>query len=566
MVGPFRGGRTLAAGGVPGSTNVFYVAAVNGGVWKTTDAGPWRPIFDDQPTQSIGAIAVAPSDPEHHLRRQRRGPAPARPLGRRRHLQVDRRGQDLDPPRAARRPADPADRRRPARPRPRVRGGARPPLRPERGARRVPLARRRQDLGEGAVQGREHRRVGVDDRSRAPRRRVRGAVGSRGRARGRTATSTAARRRALQVDRRRHHLAAARRAACPTRARASAHRRPSPPARSAATSTRPRTRRPTRAGIYRSDDAGATWTRTNGEPRVVGARRRLRRGAGRPEEPRRGLRREHRAMKSTDGGKTWTRAGAPGGDDYQNLWINPENPDVFVLVSDQGATITVNGGRDVEQLVQPADRAALPRLDGRPTSRTGSAAASRRAARCASRAAATTARSATASGGRSASSEYGYAAPDPLDPDVVYGAGRTRSRATSGRPGGSRTSRRSRSAGQYRAERTQPIVFSPAEPHVLYYAANVLFETADGGQTLARRSARISALPTPASRPASARYAARDGEAADARGAIYALAPSFKAADTIWAGTDDGLIEGHARRRRRLERHHAARAHGRGAR
>src|SRR5438046_5540264 len=63
-IGPFRGGRTVAVTGVPSQPNVFYMAAVNGGVWKSTDYGEvWTPIFDDQPTQSIGAIAVAPSDP-----------------------------------------------------------------------------------------------------------------------------------------------------------------------------------------------------------------------------------------------------------------------------------------------------------------------------------------------------------------------------------------------------------------------------------------------------------------------------------------------------------------------
>src|SRR5215831_15588426 len=63
-IGPFRGGRTKAAAGISSQPNVFYVGAVNGGVWKTTDAGrTWTPIFDNQPTGSIGAIAVAPSDP-----------------------------------------------------------------------------------------------------------------------------------------------------------------------------------------------------------------------------------------------------------------------------------------------------------------------------------------------------------------------------------------------------------------------------------------------------------------------------------------------------------------------
>src|SRR5258708_17201388 len=63
-IGPFRGGRTRAAAGVPGQPNVFYMGQVNGGVWKTDDYGQtWVPVFDAQPTQSIGAIAIAPSNP-----------------------------------------------------------------------------------------------------------------------------------------------------------------------------------------------------------------------------------------------------------------------------------------------------------------------------------------------------------------------------------------------------------------------------------------------------------------------------------------------------------------------
>src|SRR5438876_174158 len=65
LIGPFRGGRVLAVVGVPGEREHFYFGSVNGGVWETIDAGrTWQPIFDGQPIGTIGAIALAPSDPK----------------------------------------------------------------------------------------------------------------------------------------------------------------------------------------------------------------------------------------------------------------------------------------------------------------------------------------------------------------------------------------------------------------------------------------------------------------------------------------------------------------------
>ncbi|MBU6249091.1 MAG: hypothetical protein KGN77_15185, partial [Xanthomonadaceae bacterium] len=64
-IGPFRGGRVLAVSGIPGDARHFYFGAVDGGVWATQDAGrTWQPIFDKEPVGSIGALALAPSNPK----------------------------------------------------------------------------------------------------------------------------------------------------------------------------------------------------------------------------------------------------------------------------------------------------------------------------------------------------------------------------------------------------------------------------------------------------------------------------------------------------------------------
>jgi hypothetical protein len=136
--------------------------------------------------------------------------------------------------------------------------------------------------------------------------------------------------------------------------------------------------------------------------------------------------------------------------------------------------------------------------------------------------------------------EYGYVAPDPLDTDVIYGGGRTE------------VSKFHWSTGQvqnvtpipvrnpkYRTDRTEPLMFSPVDPHVLYFASNVLFKTIDGGNTWQTISPDLT-RENPGV-PASVGTLLPKG-AEKQRGVIYALAPSFKSVNTLWAGTDDGQM------------------------
>ena len=158
-VGPFRGGRTRAVSGVPSQPNVFYVGAVNGGVWKTTDFGrTWDPIFDREPTGSIGAIAVAPPIPISFTSAAAKGcTVPISPSAM----------ASISPPTAAQPGRILACatasrfRRLPSIPRsqPPLRRRRRASLRPQSRTRRLSLHRRRSDLPEGALQGREHRRL-----------------------------------------------------------------------------------------------------------------------------------------------------------------------------------------------------------------------------------------------------------------------------------------------------------------------------------------------------------------------------------------------------------------------
>lgn len=136
--------------------------------------------------------------------------------------------------------------------------------------------------------------------------------------------------------------------------------------------------------------------------------------------------------------------------------------------------------------------------------------------------------------------EYGYAAPDPLHPNLVYGGGRTEVSKYDSVTGQVQNVTPIPVRGEgFRADRTEPILFSPVDPHLLYYAANKLFATRDGGSTWQTISPDLTREHTgqPDSLPS-----LTEKQQSQRRGAIYSVAASFKNTQTIWAGTDDGLV------------------------
>ena len=243
--------------------------------------------------------------------------------------------------------------------------------------------------------------------------------------------------------------------------------------------------------------------------------------------------------KSIDGGKSWTGIrGAPGGDDYQNIWINPDHPEIMMLVSDQGAIVSVNGGetwsswynQPTAQIYHVGTDNEFPYRVCGGQQESGSVCISSRG-----NDGAITMRD----WHPVAAEEYGYVTPDPLDPDIVYGGKLTRYDRRTGQaqdimpepiPG-----------KDFRVVRTEPIVFSPQDPHVMYFASNTLWETSDRGYHWQQISPDLSRekWETPAS---VGKYRPEKSAVSAQRGVIYAVAPSPIREGVIWAGSDDGLI------------------------
>ena len=546
MIGPFRGGRTRAATGVPDQPNVFYVGQVDGGVWRSTDYGrTWNPIFDHEDTQSIGAIAVAPSDSK--IVYVASGEGLHRPdlsvgdgiyrsddagktwthLGLRESQQIT--AIAIDPSNPNRLFA--AVLGHPYGPNP-----ERGIFRSEDGGKtwtRVLYKDENTGGSDVVIDPKDPQiiyaslwndRLGPWEDGNQYSTTEGGLFKSTDGGNTWKQLKTGLPDDLVQIN-----VAIA--ASDPQRLYATI-----------STKTEGAYASGKGLGVYRSDDAGATWRKITDDPRPA-----MKIGGGDlpvpvvdPQNPDIVYSTSIVTCRSTDGGKTWiSLRGAPGGDDYQNMWINPRNPQILLLVSDQGAIVSVNGGetwsswynQPTAQLYHVAATNTFPYQVCAGQQESGSVCISSRG-----------------NDGEITFRdwhpvgiiEYGYAAPDPLHPSIVYGAGRTE------------VSRYDSITGQvqnvtplpmhkhgFRADRTEPILFSPVDPHTLYYAANHLFKTTDYGNTWQIISPDLSQPSTgqPATVPA-----LTPEQQAQRRGVIYSVAASYKTTQTIWAGTDDGLV------------------------
>jgi len=535
-IGPYRGGRTRAVCGVPSQPNVFYMAPVNGGVFKSIDYGrTWQPIFDDQPTASVGAIAVSVSNPNVIYVGSGEGlHRPDLSVGDGIYKSTDagktwthlglRDGQQI-----AQVAVDPKNADRVF-----VAVGGHPyGPNEDRGVYRSidggktfdKVLSRDENVGASDVQidptNPNIVYAALWESREGPWEN--GVFNGEG---GGVFKSVDGGKTWRQLTK----------GLPPGIVQANIAIAPSEPKTLFAA-----VRTKTIAKLYRSDDGGETWMGTTDDPRPG-----LGIGGGDlpvvrfdPKNSQIVYSASVVCWKSSDGGKNWEGwRGAPGGDDYQNVWINPNNPDVILLGSDQGAVVTVNGGKtwsswynqSTAQLYHVSADNTFPYRLYSGQQESGSVGIKSRG----------DAGEITFRDWQPvAAEEYGYVVADPLDPDIIIGGKLTRFDRRTGQaqnilPVPIQTE-------DFRTLRTEPVVFSPKDPHLLFFSGNTLWQTRDRGDHWEKISPDLTRekydLPA-----CVGKYKEDATKQARRRGVIYTVAPSPLDTNRIWAGTDDGLI------------------------
>ena len=550
LVGPFRAGRSVAATGVPGEPAHFYFGGADGGVWETKDAGlTWRPLWDDVPIASVGAIAVAPSD--HDVIYVGTGEADIRSSnGWGDGMYVSRDAGETwshigleETRRIGRILVDPND---PDRVLVAALGHAYGP-------------NRQRGVFLTTDGGRTWRKVLYRDEStgavdlafspRAPDTLFAALWGTR--------------RPPWNVYPPSNSYGAVYRSADggltwtqvggglpggPEVGRIGIAVAPSDPGRIYAQVDY--AAKPDSGGVYRSDDGGRTWTLADGEDRIWHRGWYFGSVTVDPANPDVVYVMNTSAYRSEDGGKTFEGfKGAPGGDDYHQLWIDPGRPEHMVLASDQGVIVSVNGGGSWSSWNnQPtAQFYHIVANHDFPYTLFGSQQDSG-ARWLLSRSGGRGGISFRFWGNACAGGESGYTAIDPADEDILYGTSYDGSVVRCDRATGVRktiTPQLADPDSTFRVSWTMPVVASRAGAPAVYFGNQYLYRTRDRGRSWRRLSPDLT-REAPGVPPNLDSATAHDQTAAERAGTrwgvIYAIAPSPADSALVWVGTDDGLV------------------------
>jgi photosystem II stability/assembly factor-like uncharacterized protein len=547
LIGPFRGGRVASVTGASDGVT-FYFGAVDGGVWKTTDAGlTWNPVFDGQPIASIGAVEVAPSNPN-----------------------VVYAGTGESDIRSALSSGDGVYKSSDAGKTWRNIG-----LHDSRQISRIVIDPRNPDVVYVGALG--HAYAPNDER---------GVFKSTDG--GTTWTHVLAKGPSIGVS----DLAIA--AANPNVLFAGTWNAHRPPWSTYAPLTGPGggLYRSTdsgatwtqltgnglpegdwgrvgvavapdgkrvyalleagrKSGLYRSDDGGNTWTLANGDPRITSRGWYFMGITIDPNNPDVIYMPNIALYRSEDGGKTISIVrGAPGGDDYHQLWVDPKNSAHLVLGTDQGTTVSLNRGQTwsswynqpTAQFYHVITDNEFPYHVYGAQQDTGSIAVPNRTDH-----GQITGRDWYMVGG----GESGWLVPDPTDPNILYASGvygsvirwdRRTSLSQDITPWpmpnfGSEINQR-----KYRATWTPVLVLSPTDKNALYFGTQYVMKTADGGLHWKQLSPDLTG--TIPNSPGGKAAGATTVENAMQRGfgVVFSIAPSLLRGNEIWAGTDTGLL------------------------
>ena len=552
LIGPFRAGRVVAVTGVPRQPNHFYFGSVGGGVWETANAGrTWKPIFDKEPVASIGAIAVAPSDPnviyvgsgEADIRSSfstgdgmyksvdagktwtHIGLADTYQIG---SVLVDPKNSNIVYVAAL---------------------GHGYAANPERGVFKTMDGGQtwKKVLFKNADTGAVDLAFGGDARTiyaalwqtRRPPWSVYPPSDGPGSGLYKSTDGGESWKPVTGNGFPSSGLGRIGLAVAPSNPRvvyanvAAKHGD---------------------GGLYRSEDSGANWTHVTGDSRIWARWWYFGGVTVDPKNPDVVYIMNTATYKSTDGGRSFLPfKGSPGGDDYHTAWIDPNSTNHIILGVDQGTTITLDGGKTWSSWYnQPTGQFYHVTTDDQFPYNVYGAQQDSLSVKLPSR---------TDYGDYTdgislmdflpipTGGESGYIAPDPLHPRYIFGPAIVR-------PFNGDVTRFDTLTKQvedvsptleypgitYRSTWSLPVLFSDFDPHVMYSSHQMMFRTDSGGQSWSMISPDLTrespGVPSNLD-PITARDTVIQGPR---RGVIYTIAPSPIQKGQIWAGTDDGLI------------------------